>query len=45
MLSKFNDEQLSMVYNIIDPEHWAVRFNRQKSDIETVKEVVKESKL
>ena len=45
MLSKFNDEQLSMVYNIIDPEHWAVRFNRQKSDIETVKEVVKESNL
>jgi uroporphyrinogen-III decarboxylase len=45
MLGKFNDEQLGMVYNIMDPSHWAIRFSRQKSDVETVKEVVKESKL
>jgi len=45
MLSKFNDEQLGMVYNIMDPEHWAVRFRRQKADVVTVKEVVKESNL
>jgi hypothetical protein len=34
-----------MVYNIMDPEHWAVRFRRQKADVVTVKEVVKESNL
>jgi hypothetical protein len=45
MLSKFNDEQLEMVYHVINPEHWALRFNRQKADLELVKEIVKESKL
>ncbi len=45
MLSKFNDEQLEIVYNIMDPEHWAMRFKKQNSDVELVKEVVKESNL
>ena len=45
MLSKFNDEQLAMVFEIVNPEHWATRFRRQKNDVETVKEVVKESNL
>lgn len=45
MLSKFNDEQLNMVYHVINPEHWAVRFNRQKQDVQLVKDVTKESNL
>jgi len=45
MLSKFNDEQLEMVYHVIKPEHWALRFKRSPSDIQLVKEIAKESKL
>jgi len=45
MLSKLNDEQLNMVYNIMDPEHWAMRFKRTPHDVELVKDVVKESNL
>lgn len=45
LLSKFNDEQLSMVYHIVDPQHWALIFKRQKADVQLVKDVVKESKL
>ena len=45
MLGNFNDEQLSMIYNIVDPTHWGVRFKRQAADVQLVKDVVKESKL
>lgn len=45
MLSKFNDEQLEMVYHVINPEHWALRFKRQAKDVELVKDVAKESNL
>lgn len=45
MLSKFNDEQLEMVYHVINPEHWAIRFKRQQKDVDLVKDVAKESGL
>jgi hypothetical protein len=45
MLSKFNDEQLSIVYHVINPQHWAMRFKRNPSDVDLVKQVAKESKL
>lgn len=45
MLSKFSDEQLNLVYHVINPEHWALRFKRQAADVELVKEVAKESNL
>ena len=45
MLSKFNDEQLQMIFHIVDPTHWAMRFKRQQRDVDLVKEVVKESNL
>jgi len=45
MLSKFNDEQLELVYHVINPEHWALRFKRHSSDVQLVKEVAKESNL
>ena len=45
MLGKFNDEQLQMIFHIVDPSHWALRFKRQQRDVDLVKEVVKESNL
>jgi hypothetical protein len=45
MLSKFNDEQLEMVYHVINPEHWALRFKRLPNDVQLVKDVAKESGL
>jgi hypothetical protein len=45
MLSKFNDEQLGLVYHVINPEHWAMRFKRLSNDVQLVKDVAKESKL
>ena len=45
MLSKFTDEQLEIVYTVIEPKHWAMRFRRVPADVEVVKEVAKESKL
>ena len=45
MLAKFNEEQLSIIYNIMDPEHWALRFKRQQDDVQLVKDVAKESNL
>jgi hypothetical protein len=45
MLSKFNDEQLEMVYHVINPQHWAMRFKRLPSDVGLVKEIIKESNL
>ena len=45
MLNKFNDEQLNMIYHVLDPAHWAMRFKRNPKDVELVKEVVKESNL
>jgi hypothetical protein len=45
MLSKFNDEQLGMIYHVINPEHWALRFKRLPNDVQLVKDIAKESKL
>ena len=45
MLSKFTDEQLEMVYHVINPQHWAMRFKRLPNDMQLVKDIAKESKL
>jgi len=45
LLNQFNEEQLSIVYHIMNPEHWAMRFNRQPKDVQLVKDVAKESNL
>ena len=45
VLSELNDEQLGMLNNVLDPQHWALRFKRQPKDVELVKQVVKEAKL
>ena len=45
LLKGFSDEQLSMVYQVLDPKHWAIRFKRSVADVELVKQVVKEANL
>jgi hypothetical protein len=45
MLGKFNDEQLNLVYNVINPQHWAMRFKRLPNDVTLVKDVATKSKL
>ena len=44
-LSKFNDEQLNMLTNVLDPKHWAIRFKRQPKDVQLVKDVAKQAGL
>ena len=45
MMSKLNNEQLGILYNVLNPEHWALKFKRQPADVELVKEIIKEAKL
>jgi|TARA_B110000438_G_scaffold32500_1_gene32090 hypothetical protein len=45
MLSKFNDEQLQIVFHVLNPQHWAMRFKRHVADVELVREVARESNL
>jgi len=45
VLNNLNDEQLGMLNNVLDPQHWALRFKRQPKDVELVKQIVKEAKL
>ena len=45
MLGKMNDEQLQIVYHVMQPNHWAMRFKRGVADVELVKEIVKEAGL
>jgi hypothetical protein len=44
-LSKFSDEQLDMIGTVIDPAHWAMRFKRQPTDVELVKQIAKQAGL
>jgi len=43
MLSKFSDEQLEIVYPVVDPQHWAMRFKRSPADVELVKEIAEKA--
>jgi len=45
MLGKFNDEQLGLVYQVMDPQHWALRFRRSVSDVDLVKEIAEKARL
>jgi hypothetical protein len=42
-LSKFNDEQLEMIAEKIDPVYWSKRFKTYPSEIALVKEIAKET--
>jgi hypothetical protein len=45
MLSKFNDEQLQIVFEVLDPAYWGKRFKVYPADLELVKSVVEEGNL
>ena len=45
LLNKLTDEQLEMIYHILNPQHWAMRFKRQPKDVELVKHISKEAGL
>lgn len=45
LLSKFNDEQLNIVYALLDPQKWSLKFKKYPSDVAFVKELVKEANL
>jgi len=45
MMSKLNNEQLSILYHVLNPEHWSLKFKRHPADIELIKEIIKEAKL
>lgn len=45
MLAKFSDEQLNMIYHVLAPEHWSIKFKRHSADIELIKEIIKEGNL
>jgi hypothetical protein len=45
MMSKFNDEQLGIVSETMDPDFWGKRFKLYPADFELVQTVIKEGKL
>jgi hypothetical protein len=45
MLKRMNDEQLSIVSNVIDPKFWNRRFQTLPADHELVKDIIKEAKI
>jgi len=45
MLTRMNDEQLSIVSDVIDPQFWKRRFKELPADIELVKDIVREAKI
>jgi len=45
MLKNLNDEQLSIVGDIINPQFWLARFKKLPADVELVKEVIAEAKI
>jgi hypothetical protein len=45
MLSKLNDEQLNIIFTVMDPDYWARRFKIYPADLELVKSVVQEGNL
>jgi hypothetical protein len=45
LLSKFNDEQLAIVFAVLEPEFWSKRFRIYPVDMEMVRSVVEEGKL
>jgi hypothetical protein len=45
MLQRMNDEQLSIISPVIDPQFWSRRFKSLPADVELVKDVIKEAKI
>ncbi len=45
MLSRLNDEQLNIIFEVMDPDYWKSRFKKYPLDLQLVAEVVKEGNL
>jgi hypothetical protein len=45
MLGRLNDEQLNIVFEVMDPDWWKSRFKKYPLDLTLVSEVVKEGNL
>lgn len=45
MLSKFNDEQLELIYPYLNPLHWGKVFSNNKKDIDLVKQVIQQGNI
>ena len=45
MMGRFNEEQLGLIYHILDPDHWSKKFSHSSRDVSLAKEIIKESKL
>lgn len=44
-LTDFNDEQLSMVYFVLNPEHWNRVFNKNPNDVTLAKQIAERANL
>jgi hypothetical protein len=45
LLSKFNDEQLTYVNPIINPDFWIKKFKKHTADVHFIKKIIEESQL
>ena len=45
MLGKFNDEQLNIIFQTMDPDFWRKRFKMYPADLDFIKQVVDEGDL
>ena len=45
LLQKLNDEQLAAISVVIDPPYWISKFKKSTTDLDLVKQIIKESKL
>jgi hypothetical protein len=45
MLGKLNDEQLGIIFEVMNPDFWAKRFRTYPADLSLVKQVVDEGSL
>jgi hypothetical protein len=45
LLKKFTDEQLSLIYSVMDPLKWSIKFKKYPADLTLVKTVIAQAKL
>jgi hypothetical protein len=45
LLKQFNNEQLSLVYQILDPQKWSIKFKKYPADLLLVKDVAVQANL
>lgn len=45
MLSRFNDDQLSVVFKMLNPSHWKKVFEKNSADVELVKNIVEKGSI